>query len=216
MFTGIIEEVGSIGIVERSSNSISLQIKCQKILEGMTAGDSICVSGICLTVKSRDERSFWADVTPETLQRTSIADMAFGTRVNLERALTLSSRLGGHLVTGHVDGVGRLVSVTQVGNSKMIRIEFDAELRPFIAPKGSVALEGISLTVVSVVDNCFEVSIIPFTENNTNLRYKKVGDKLNIETDIIAKYIKELISSDQRDRESHLLDLLRNKGFLGG
>ncbi|GFP35292.1 riboflavin synthase, partial [Candidatus Hakubella thermalkaliphila] len=141
---------------------------------------------------------------------------AFGTRVNLERALTLSSRLGGHLVTGHVDGVGRLVSVTQVGNSKMIRIEFNAELRPFIAPKGSVALEGISLTVVSVVNNCFEVSIIPFTENTTNLRYKKVGDKLNIETDIIAKYIKELISSDQQDRESRLLDLLRNKGFLGG
>ncbi len=216
MFTGIIEEVGSIGIVERSSNSISLQIKCQKILEGMVVGDSICVSGICLTVKSRDGGSFWADVTPETLQRTSIAELAFGTRVNLERALTLSSRLGGHLVTGHVDGVGRLVSVTEVGNSKMIRIEFDAELRSFIAPKGSVALEGISLTVVSVADNCFEVSIIPFTENNTNLRYKKVGDKLNIETDIIAKYIKELISSDQRDRESHLLDLLRNKGFLGG
>lgn len=216
MFTGIIEEVGSIGTTERSSNSISIQIKCQQILEGMAPGDSICVSGVCLTVKSIDGGSFWADVTPETLQRTSIADMAFGARVNLERALTLSSRLGGHLVAGHVDGVGHLVSVTEVGNSKMIRIEFGAELRPFIAPKGSVALEGISLTVVSVVDNCFEVSIIPFTENNTNLRYKKVGDKLNIETDIIAKYIKELISSDQRDRESHLLDLLRNKGFLGG
>jgi riboflavin synthase len=216
VFTGIIEEVGSIGTIERSFNSISLQIKCQKILEGMAAGDSICVSGICLTVKSLDGGSFWADATPETLQRTSIADMAFGTRVNLERALTLSSRLGGHLVTGHVDGVGRLVSVTQVGNSKMIRIEFDAELRPFIAPKGSVALEGISLTVVSVVDNCFEVSVIPFTENNTNLRYKRVGDKLNIETDIIAKYIKELVSSNQQDRKSRLLDLLRNKGFLGG
>ena len=216
MFTGIIEEVGSIGTIDRSANSISLQIKCQKILEGMAPGDSICVSGVCLTIKSIDGGSFWADATPETLQRTSIADMAFGTRVNLERALTLSSRLGGHLVTGHVDEVGRLASVTKVGNSKMIRIEFDAELRPFIAPKGSVALEGISLTVVSVVDNCFEVSIIPFTENNTNLRYKRVGDKLNIETDIIAKYIKELISSDQRARESRLLDLLRNKGFVGG
>ena len=198
MFTGIIEEVGTIG---RIGGGV-LAIDARRVLTDVQLGDSICVNGICLTVTSFDARHFTADVMPETIRRTSLAELKKGSPVNLERALTLSSRLGGHIVSGHIDGTGEVLSLKQEGNAVLLQIAADDALLRGIVEKGSVALDGISLTVAAVGAQDFTVSLIPHTLQSTNLHTKKKGSRVNIETDIIGKYVERLLMEERRAKEA--------------
>ena len=189
MFTGIIEELGT---VERIGGG-SLVIGAKKVLSDVQVGDSISVNGICLTVTSFDSRHFTADVMPETVRRTSLSELRQGSPVNLERALTLSSRLGGHIVSGHIDGTGTIVSLKEEGNAILMKVEAEPSILRGIVEKGSVALDGISLTVAEVTDKDFTVSLIPHSREVTNLGTKKKGSLLNIENDIIGKYVEKMM-----------------------
>lgn len=187
MFTGIIEEVG---LIENFSGG-KIKISCEKILLDIKIGNSICTSGVCLTVTSFGENFFTADVMPETFRKTSLA---VGEIVNLERALRVGDRFGGHVVSGHIDGVGKILSLQSEGNAIVINISADKNILRQIAAKGSVALDGISLTVVDVDSENFSVSMIPHTRVVTNFSAKRVGSSVNIETDILAKYIDRMIN----------------------
>lgn len=189
MFTGIIEEVGKIKHIKGGQ----LAIEAVKVLADVQLGDSIAVNGICLTVTSFDSRHFTADVMPETIRRTSLAELEKGSLVNLERALALNSRLGGHIVSGHIDGTGKIISFTAEGNAILLKVAAKSNILNYIVEKGSVALDGISLTVAAVSDNDFTVSLIPHTRAVTNLHSKKAGSLLNIETDIIGKYVEKML-----------------------
>ena len=186
MFTGIIEEVGRL----KSLDGGRIEIACEKILSDMKIGDSISTNGICLTVVDFGEKFFAADVMPETLRKTSLADKNF----NLERALKLGDRFGGHIVSGHIDGVGKILSIRLEGNALLIEISAENHLLRQIAAKGSVALDGISLTVVNAGAENFSVSMIPHTREVTNFKFKRVGSLVNIETDVLAKYVDRLLN----------------------
>ena len=189
MFTGIVEEVGSL----RSLQGGRMVIGAKKVLEGTAIGDSIAVNGICLTVTSFDRHHFTADVMPETVRRTSLAELKKSSPVNLERALSLASRLGGHIVSGHIDGTGRIESLEKEGNALLLKVAAEPAILRGIVEKGSVALDGISLTVAAVTEADFTVSLIPHTREVTNLRGKKAGSLLNIETDVIGKYVEKMM-----------------------
>ena len=202
MFTGIIEEVGTI---QRIGGGV-LAIGAQRVLGDVHLGDSISVNGICLTVTSFDARHFTADVMPETIRRTSLAELRIGSPVNLERALTLSSRLGGHIVSGHIDGTGEVVACKEEGNAILLTVAASPAIVRGIVEKGSVALDGISLTVAAVTDTSFTVSLIPHTLEATNLHTKKKGSPINIETDILGKYVEKFLmhpkETDTSDTQS--------------
>ena len=204
MFTGIIEEVGRLKTLDGGR----IEIFCEKILEDMKIGDSISTNGICLTVVDFGENFFAADVMPETLRKTSLADKNF----NLERALKVGDRFGGHIVSGHIDGVGKILSIRPEGNALLIDVAAENFLLRQIAAKGSVALDGISLTVVEAGKENFSVSMIPHTREVTNFQFKRVGSFVNIETDIFAKYIERLLNF----KETPALDknFLEENGFL--
>ena len=186
MFTGIIEEIGQL----KSLDGGRIEIACEKILEDIKIGDSINTNGICLTVVDFEEKFFAADIMPETLRKTSLADKNF----NLERALKLGDRFGGHIVSGHIDGVGKILSIRPEGNALLIDVAAENFLLRQIAAKGSVALDGISLTVVDAGTENFSVSIIPHTREVTNFKFKRVGSFVNIETDVLAKYVDRLLN----------------------
>ena len=186
MFTGIIEEVGRLKTLDDGR----IEVACEKVLEDIKIGDSISTNGICLTVVDFGEKFFAADVMPETLRKTSLADKNF----NLERALKLGDRFGGHIVSGHIDGVGKVLSIRPEGNALLIDVAAESPLLRQIAPKGSVALDGISLTVVDADAEKFSVSMIPHTRAVTNFKSKRVGSLVNIETDVLAKYIDRLLN----------------------
>ena len=217
MFTGIIEEVGAL---ERLAGG-EIAIRAKKVLEDVALGDSIAVNGICLTVTHFDAAHFTADVMPETVRRTSLAELKRGSRVNLERALTLRSRLGGHIVSGHIDGVGTIAAMQEEGNAILLRVCASADILRYIVEKGSVALDGISLTVARVSAADFTVSLIPHTREITNLREKRMGNRLNIETDILGKYVEKLFPGVRTQGESDApksagkitMDFLRRQGF---
>ncbi|MBR1729938.1 MAG: riboflavin synthase [Selenomonadaceae bacterium] len=190
MFTGIIEEVGKFDSLINGS----IKIRCEKILSDMKIGDSISTNGICLTVTTFDQKSFTADVMPETIRRTSLENLKSGDLVNLERALQINDRFGGHIVSGHIDGVGKILSMKSEGNAVIVNIEAEKKLLKYIVEKGSVALDGMSLTVVNVSDKNFSVSLIPHTRDVTNFKQKKISSLVNIETDLIAKYIERLMN----------------------
>ncbi|MBR1397077.1 MAG: riboflavin synthase [Selenomonadaceae bacterium] len=192
MFTGIIEEIGSL----HSFSKGVITINCNKILDDIKIGDSISTNGICLTVTAFDKttKNFSADVMPETIRRTSLESLKRGDIVNLERALKVDDRLGGHIVSGHIDGVGKIKSIKPEGNAFIVTIEADKNLLRYIASKGSVALDGMSLTVVDVSDRDFSVSLIPHTRDVTNFKHKNIGSLVNIETDVLAKYIERLMN----------------------
>jgi len=203
MFTGLIEEVGSL----KSLDGGRLEVSCSKILSDIKIGDSISTNGICLTVVDFGENFFAADVMPETLRRTSLADKNF----NLERALKFGDRLGGHMVSGHIDGVGKILSIRSEGNALLIDVAAESSLLRQIAAKGSIALDGISLTVVEAGAESFSVSMIPHTREVTNFKFKRAGSLVNIETDILAKYVDRLINF----KASPVIDenFLRAHGF---
>ncbi len=199
MFTGIIEETGKVISIIKADSSAKIKIGCEKVIENTALGDSIAVNGVCLTAVSIGSNFFEADVSSETLAKSSLSRVNIGALVNLERALTLSTRLGGHLVQGHVEDAGILKKITKSGDFYTITIEYPKELDKYIVEKGSIAIDGISLTVVNVVNNSFNVAVIPHTFESTNLKNKKNGDIVNLETDIIARYVEKMILSDNKD-----------------
>lgn len=193
MFTGIVEEVGHIRRIIKRNRAERLTVSCSKVLEGTKIGDSIAVNGACLTVVSMDENSFDADVTPETMRRTAFSLFRPGSPVNLERALRLSDRLGGHIMMGHVDGVGHIISMTKEDNAVNISISLDRQWMRYVIEKGSIAVDGISLTVAERKDASFSIALIPHTGSETALLLKHSGDPVNIECDYLGKYIEQLM-----------------------
>jgi riboflavin synthase len=193
MFTGLIEEIGHVKSIQRHGTSLRLAIGADKVLEGVKIDDSICVSGVCLTVITQDENSFTVQVVDETLRKTSLGNLNVGARVNLERALRPSDRLGGHFVQGHVDGVARVVSFENQSSGKLLRVELPNALLPYVIPQGSIALEGVSLTVARIEGNHIGIALIPHTLTSTTLGEARVGDALNVETDLLGKYIARLM-----------------------
>lgn len=202
MFTGIIEETGIIKEINRGSKSVKLCIEASKVLEETNLGDSISANGICLTVVELGQNTFSVDVIAETLRKTNLIKLSIGSRVNLERALKLSDRLGGHLVSGHVDGLGVISNIVMEDIARIISIETDFDLLKYIITKGSIAIDGISLTVIYVDEHSFKVSIIPRTAAETNLLGKKIGDTVNLETDIIARYAGKLLLKSNKQNEN--------------
>lgn len=197
MFTGIIEEIGTVKQMIPGKESYRLTVSAQKVLEGTKIGDSIATNGICLTVTAIHGNSFDADVMAETVRRTNLSSLHAGSRVNLERALTLSSRLGGHIVSGHIDGTGTITSMVREDNAVWITVAAKGELLKYMIEKGSIAIDGISLTLAYVDEECFKVSVIPHTGEETILLKKKPGDTVNLECDLIGKYVEKLLSCRQ-------------------
>ena len=193
MFTGIVEEIGSIRHISRGNDTCTLTISCEKVLEGTKLGDSIAVNGTCLTVVRMDKNSFDADVTPETMRRTAFSLLRIGYPVNLERALRLSDRLGGHIMLGHVDGVGHVKSFVKEGNATNVTISLDKKWMCYIIEKGSVAVDGISLTVAKRNEDSFTIALIPHTGEQTILLMKHPGDPVNIECDYLGKYVEQMM-----------------------
>jgi len=201
MFTGIIEELGRVRSVEKRGEGVRITVEARAVTEGTREGDSIAVNGVCLTALEVSRESFAADGSRETLQRSTLGGLRAGSPVNLERAVTPETRLGGHIVQGHVDGRGRFLSAEEHGGSWTVRIGYPPELARYLVFKGSVSVEGISLTVAALADEYFEIAIIPKTWAATNLSHLRPGDAVNIEADIIAKYVERilLVSARQTD-----------------
>jgi len=193
MFTGIIEAIGRVTAVQRRGDLLYLTIAPQAALTEMVVGDSICVNGACLTVTALSQGGFQADCSPETQERTTLGSLTPHEEVNLERALKMSDRLGGHLVTGHVDGTGYVGDVTKGAGSLTLTIRVPHELATYIVEKGSVAVDGVSLTTSRIAGDEFQVVVIPYTAQNTTLGRKRAGDRVNIEVDLIGKYIKRFM-----------------------
>ena len=216
VFTGIVEECGTVLGVLKNGVSGSLQIQASTVLEGTKAGDSIAVNGVCLTVTKLTKSSFTADVMAETFRRTNLGSLGKNSRVNLERAMVADGRFGGHIVSGHIDGTGVISRIKEEGNAVWIYISAPQSILNLIVEKGSVAVDGISLTVAAVSDKEFAVSVIPHTRENTALSGKKTGAVVNLENDIIGKYVQKLTgtaqinesSENQSERDKKILDWL--------
>ncbi len=209
MFTGIVEEVGFVQEINRSSGGTRIKIRASKIIDDLRMGDSIMVNGACLTVTEIRGNMISFDITVETVNRTNFSELKSGSVANLERALKVSDRLGGHFVTGHIDGTAEIKSFLRQGDSSVLTVDIKGMDTRLVVEKGSIAIDGISLTVAGLHGNMVEVAIIPYTLSETNLRTRKPGDKVNIELDIFAKYaIKALAGRD--DDETKLLGLLDN------
>ncbi|MBQ7447410.1 MAG: riboflavin synthase [Eubacterium sp.] len=193
MFTGLIEETGEIQSVQRGSRSCVLTIGCKTVLEGSKIGDSIAVNGVCLTVTTLGGSYFTADAMPETLNRSSLGQLSTGSVVNLERAMPANGRFGGHIVSGHIDGTGTIAEIKRDDNAVWYTVSADPGLLRYIVEKGSITIDGISLTVAYVDNAVFKVSIIPHTQAVTSLRERRVGDIVNLECDIIGKYVEKLM-----------------------
>jgi len=200
MFTGIVEELGSVESVEDQSDAVRLTVRAKTVLDDVSLGDSISVNGCCLTVVSTDGELWTADVMQETLDKTSLAGVQPGDPVNLERAVTADKRLGGHIVQGHVDGVGTIVKRTPSEHWEVVEVSLPTELSRYLVDKGSITVDGVSLTVVEAGDTSFTVSLIPETLARTTLGTRQPGDRVNLEVDVIAKYVERLLPfSTQKD-----------------
>ncbi len=193
MFTGIIEEIGTVRAVRRHTAGVTLEIAAEKVLEGTRVGDSIATDGVCLTVTHLDGGGFSADVMHETLSRSTLGRLRAGDRVNLERAMVLGGRLGGHLVAGHVDARGRIAALRDDGSARWVTVETPQAVLRYVVEKGSVAIDGVSLTVAAVDRSTFAVSLIPHTQMQTALYAKRVGDEVNLEADMLVKYVEKLL-----------------------
>lgn len=217
MFTGIVEELGRVKDIVQGNNFVKISVWCREILSDIKIGDSVAVNGICLTVTGLGNDWFAADVMPETMRRTNLGALNISGEVNLERALRLSDRLGGHIVSGHIDGTGVVGSKVQEGNAVWVTIEVSRDILKYMVLKGSVAIDGTSLTVAYVDDRCFKVSLIPLTTDITTLGTRKIGDSVNIECDVIGKYVEKLIYGDsmgENNKSKLSLDFLKENGFV--
>jgi riboflavin synthase len=215
MFTGIVETTGKVTRIDRLSESVRLCVSAGRVSEDVTLGDSIAVNGVCLTVVSIDAPELVFDAVYETLRRTTLGALSVGDVINLERAMVANGRFGGHIVQGHVDGVGRIASMRPVGNAWQVHVDVDANLVRYIVEKGSICIDGISLTVVDAGHSSFSVSVIPHTWDNTTLSSRRAGDTLNIECDIIGKYIERLMgfSTSTNVALPVSMDMLVRTGF---
>jgi len=218
LFTGIVEEIGKIAGIQKGAKSAVLTIQADKVLEDVHIGDSIAVNGVCLTVTSFEKNTYTADVMNETLQRSSLGSLSVGSSVNLERAMAANGRFGGHIVSGHIDGTGKITDYTREENAVWVTVQCDGTLLKYIIEKGSIAIDGISLTVASVDAKCFKVSVIPHTAEETTLIQKKAGAVVNLENDVIGKYVEKLLhwNEDAAKPEGNGLDInfLGEHGFL--
>ncbi len=210
MFTGLVETLGSVTALEKADNGIRLSVKPMTDYE-LKTGDSVSVNGVCLTVTDTGKSAPAFDVSPETLRSTNLGELRVGNKVNLERALRLSDRLGGHVVTGHVDGVGTILEKRQAGEYTFYTFEAPAAISRYIVKKGSIAIDGISLTVVDIERRGFSVAIIPHTLKATNIGGKNVGDRVNLEADILGKYVEKFLG--RNDNDKNLMELLKEGGF---
>lgn len=215
MFTGIVEEMGCVKSVQHGAVSSFIEIKAETVLSDAHIGDSIAVNGVCLTVTDITVDSFRADVMNETLKRSSLGDLRQGSNVNLERAMSANGRFGGHIVSGHIDGTGTITDIKKDGIAVWYTITTSPEILRYIVEKGSVAIDGISLTVADVSDSDFKISVIPHTAAQTVLGFKKSGDIVNIENDIIGKYVEKLMKSGENKTEKSriTMDFLAENGF---
>jgi riboflavin synthase len=218
MFTGIIEELGRVRSLEKRGEGVRMTVEARAVTEGTREGDSIAVNGVCLTALEVGRESFAADGSRETLQRSTLGSLRAGSFVNLERAVTPTTRLGGHIVQGHVDGRGRFLSAEEHGGSWTVRIAYPPELARYLVFKGSVSVEGISLTVAALADEHFEIAVIPKTWALTNLSHLRAGDAVNLEADIIAKYVERILTvgargDDAAQTSGVTLEKLANLGY---
>ena len=217
MFTGIVEEVGQVAEIKKSKDWAELKIKAEKVLEDVSLGDSIAVNGVCLTVTTFGKGFFTADVMHETLNRSSLSLLTKGSSVNLERAMSANGRFGGHIVSGHIDGTGVITDIKKDAIATWVTIEAGESIMRLIVEKGSIAIDGISLTVAEVTDKYFKVSLIPHTGSNTTLLQKKIGEKVNLENDVIGKYVERLMSfskaEDTKQKSNITMDFLAKHGF---
>lgn len=211
MFTGIIEEIGEVISLRCGARSFTLKVKAQKVLEGTEVGDSIATNGVCLTVTRLGEGFFEADVMPETVNRTALSALKAGDGVNLERALTLSTRLGGHMVAGHVDATGHLVERRADDTALWLTFEAPQSVLRYVVEKGSIAIDGVSLTVARVTEHTFSVSLIPHTQGATTLHTLRLGEAVNLESDMIVKYVEKLMG--KAPSGGLTLDFLAQNGF---
>jgi len=217
MFTGIVEEMGAITSMDRTLAGTRVTILASTVMGDLKIGDSVCVNGICLTVVSKDDRDFSVEVSPETLSVTTLGLLTAGTPVNLERAMKLNERIGGHLVAGHVDGVGTIRSRHQEGNAVYFSIEAPQEMLRYCVVKGSITVDGISLTINDVTDRGFSVAIIPHTAKMTTLGIKQVNDTVNLESDLIGKYVERLLQDrSQLPKTTPIIDkdYLQKRGLI--
>ncbi|MEW6207618.1 MAG: riboflavin synthase [Acidobacteriota bacterium] len=213
MFTGLIQETGRVRRIDRRADGAFLSVEARIVLEGTRAGDSISINGVDLTVVNRSADWFEADVSLETLSRSTLGLLRAGSRVNLERALAVGERLGGHMVQGHIDGTGELVSIAQEGNAYRMRFRFPPELGRYIAMKGSIAVDGISLTVAALGRDWFEVAVIPHTWRETTLNELKRGSRVNLEVDVLAKYVERLMMKDDSKESRLTAEYLTEMGY---
>ncbi|ROR30501.1 riboflavin synthase alpha chain [Mobilisporobacter senegalensis] len=215
MFTGLVEEIGVLTNISKGDKSYLLTFQGKKIMDDIQIGDSISVNGVCLTANSITKTTFSAEVMPETLKRSSLGALKIGNEVNLERAMSMNGRFGGHIVSGHIDGTGKIDSIEKENNAVVISIRSSLKILRYIIEKGSITIDGISLTVIYVDNEIFKVSLIPHTGNETTLLKKSVGSKVNLECDMVGKYIEKLLQpmEEKKEKSNINLDFLTEHGF---
>lgn len=213
MFTGIIEELGKISSLEKHAGGARIMISAQVVTKGTNEGDSIAVNGVCLTALNISENSFAADVSEETLKISTLGVLKVGSVVNLERAVTPSTRLGGHIVQGHVDARGQFLSATKQGDFWTVRIGFPEAMACYMVYKGSISVEGISLTIAALADSYFEIAVIPKTWELTNLSALRAGDEVNLEADVIAKYVERILKFEKNSANGVTMEKLKELGY---
>lgn len=213
MFTGIIEEVGTLEKIDRITDGYRIKVNASLITEDLHVNDSIAVSGVCLTAIKKEQNGFWVEAVGATLEKTTIKKIQQNTHVNLERAVRLLDRLGGHLVQGHVNGIGIIKKIQKLGENYFVEIQIPGELEKYVIAEGSIAVDGISLTIAKLSGNVIGLSIIPHTWMHTTLQYKKVSDEVNIETDVIAKYVEKLLDTKKSEKNFLTNSVLKEMGY---
>ena len=216
MFTGIVEELGKVNSIKVNGKSAKIIISAKKVLEDTKIGDSIATNGVCLTVTNLSKGTFEADIMTETMNRTSLFSLKVGNKVNLERAMIANGRFGGHIVSGHVDGVGIIGNYAEDENATWVTINANEDILKYVVQKGSICIDGISLTIVFVDNKCFKVSIIPHTGEETTLLQNKIGGIVNLECDVIGKYVEKLLGFKKKETKSSSIseDFLEKNGFM--
>jgi len=215
MFTGIIEEIGFVKQIQQKPQGRTLAIAASDVLTDSKVGDSIAVDGACLTMTQVDEASFKADVSAETLRRTTLGERKLGDAINLERSLQLGDRLDGHLVLGHIDDVATISGWQDEGDSSLMRVSVSSEVMRYVVYKGSICVDGVSLTIANLYDDSFEIALIPHTKAITTLGIKRVGERINIEVDILGRYVERLLTNSSQKSDSIDLAFLAEHGYLG-
>jgi len=213
MFTGLIEAIGKVSRIKHIAGGKKINISFSRIGDDIEINDSLAVNGVCLTVTEKNENSVWVDAVGVTLSKTTLRDIREGGVVNLERALLLSDRLGGHFVQGHVNGIGEIADIQKLGENYALKILIPSNIKRYVISEGSIAIDGISLTIADIIDLKIEISVIPHTWNNTTLKNAKIGQKVNIETDMLAKYVENFINSTQKTGETYTDNWFEKLGY---